>query len=246
MSDGVFAGRCVVVTGGGSGIGRATALAFARQGAAKVVVTGRRLEPLQETAQVYEAIVPVVADVRTEEGAEMVAEAINDSAALDVLVHNAGVVRGSPLESFELADVTAVWETNVVGPMVLTRRLLPQMKSPGANIVLVSSVVGQRYAVPGTSIYGASKSAVDNLTRSWAVELAGRGIRVNAVAPGGIKSAAMKMQPSAEQLRQMFLVGRRGEPEEVAGWIIHLAQPDSGFVTGQIIAVDGGMGLAQL
>ncbi|MGK8524199.1 SDR family NAD(P)-dependent oxidoreductase [Nocardia asteroides] len=252
MSEQPFDGQHVVVTGGGSGIGREAALAFAAQGAASVVITGRRAEPLAEVADRHPAVVPVVADVTTEAGAESVAEAITDRGGrLDVLVHNAGVYGAEPLDLVQPATVRNQIEVNVVGPVLLTARLLPLLRSPGGNIVVVSSISG-RQASPGSSVYGATKAAVDSLIRSWAIELGPRGIRVNGVAPGMVRTPILTAGGIApqdvERLRTTYAeqvaVGRVGEVDDVVPWITRLAEPASSWVTGEIIVVDGGRSAA--
>ncbi|HZM78888.1 MAG TPA: SDR family oxidoreductase [Candidatus Limnocylindrales bacterium] len=244
-----FAGQKVVVTGGGTGIGRTTALAFAEQGAARVIVTGRRPERLAEVAALHPAIVAVPADVATAAGADAVADAVADG--LDILVHNAGIHRRANLDAVPENDYREVFDINVIGPILLTTRLLPLLSSPGGNIVFVSSLAGRR-AVPGESVYGASKAAVDSLTRSWALELAPKGIRVNAVAPGLVRTEVFFTHGmTQDQVDFLFEfkaketpLGRTGEPEDVALWITRLADPASSWTTGQIIALDGGTGLA--
>ncbi|MEU0336046.1 SDR family oxidoreductase [Streptomyces sp. NPDC006193] len=249
-----FAGRHAVVTGGGTGLGRATALALAEQGAATVIVTGRRAEPLREVAAAHPAIRPVVADVRTGGGAQAVAHAVDSGPGhLDVLVHNAGVWRSTPLQQIEEAAVEEILDTNVTGPILLTARLLPYLAEQSA-VVLVSSVMGHLPG-PGQCVYAASKAALDSLTRSWASELAPRRIRVNAVAPGSVETesliatarAAGWSEEKIEQVRarkgRTFPLGRYGRPEDVTVWITQLAAPASSWVTGQVITMDGGWDL---
>ncbi|MEU7742766.1 SDR family oxidoreductase [Nonomuraea sp. NPDC049158] len=250
--DSGYGGRHVLVTGGGTGIGRAVALEAARRDAAAVLVVGRRLEPLLSVAAGHPAIVPVVADVTTGEGADTIARAVRSGpGTLDVLVHNAAVNTRLPIDSLRMAEVRAIFETNVFGPIQLTQRLLPDLRSPGATIVLVSSVVGHRPPPPGTAVYAASKAAVESLTRAWAIELAYLGIRVNAVAPGVVDSQdAPREGFTAEQVRvatEMFAAatvqGRPGRAEEIATWVLHLGTPGEGYVTGQVLSVDGGLEL---
>src|SRR5512139_1786463 len=160
MSDKSFAGQTVVVTGGGTGIGRAAALAFAELGAAHVIVTGRRAEKVAEVAALHESVVAVTADVTTEAGTQAVVDAVTARGGqLDVLVHNAGIFRFTPTDGLDPATARQVWDTNVVGPLLLTSRLLPLLRSPGASIVVVSSRAGHN-ASPGSSVYAASKAAV--------------------------------------------------------------------------------------
>jgi NAD(P)-dependent dehydrogenase (short-subunit alcohol dehydrogenase family) len=251
MSDNTFAGQRIVVTGGGTGIGRATALAFADTGAATVIVTGRRAERLAETAALHEAIIAVPADVTSASGADAVAKAVAANGnVVDVLVHNAGVFRFTPLDGFDHGVMRDVLETNLVGPLLLTARLLPALRSPGGNIVFVSSRAGHN-AMPGSSVYAASKAAVHNLTRSWAAELAPRGIRVNAVAPGFVRTdayAANGLPPQAveqlfDSIQAGIPLGRVGEVDDITPWITQLAAPASALVTGQIITIDGGTDL---
>ncbi|WP_433516192.1 SDR family NAD(P)-dependent oxidoreductase [Nonomuraea sp. CA-143628] len=247
-----FAGQHVVVTGGSSGIGRAAALIFARQGAETVFITGRDAERLKETATLHPKLVPVVADVSTAEGADAVEAAVGAGpGVLDVLVHNAGITKKTPLGRVDMADVMTVLGTNLIGPLILTDRLLPRLRAPGASIVLVTSVEGHRPPPFGSSLYAASKAGGEMFTRAWAVELGERGIRVNAVAPGVTRTDAAAragFSPADARLAleifgQATIAGRVGEPEEVAVWITRLAEPGSAYVTGQVISVDGGIEL---
>lgn len=234
----------VVVTGAGTGIGRATALAFTGLGAQNVIITGRRKERLEEVAALHPAIVPVAADVTTAAGADAVAEAVRGQ--VDVLVHNAGIFRFTPLAALDHATARDVLETNVLGPVLLTSRLLPQLRSPGGSIVLVSSRGGHNPG-PNSSLYSASKAAVHSFTRSWAAELAPLGIRVNAVAPGFVRTEAYAANGlSPEQVEGLFAgvahkipLGRVAEPEDITPWITQLAA--SPLVTGQVVTVDGGL-----
>lgn len=252
MPEQPYADRTVVVTGGGTGIGRASALAFARLGAATVVITGRRKERLDEVAVRDPAVVPVAADVTTPEGAEAVAGAVRArGGTLDVLVHNAGVFRFTPLTALDTATAREVLDTNVLGPALLTGHLLPLLRSPGGSIVLVSSRGGHNPG-PGSSLYSASKAAVHSFTTSWAAELAERGIRVNAVAPGFVRTEAYAANGlGPEEVEGLFAgvtptipLGRVAESEDIASWITHLAGPAGELVTGQVVTVDGGLDVA--
>jgi len=169
-----------------------------------------------------------------------------------VLVNNAGAGAIMPLADATADRIITTFAVNVLGPSLLAAAVLPFLVAAKGTIINVSSTFGHK-PVAGLSHYAASKAALEQLTRCWALELAPHGVRVNAVAAGPTKSGAltgmMGLSPEQaalieEQERERIPLKRRGDPEDVARWITHLADPTSDWVTGQVIAVDGGLGLA--
>lgn len=239
--------RIVAVTGAGTGIGRATARAFAAEGA-HVLAVGRRAEPLHETAAGYDRITPLTADITAEGQPERIVQAALElHGRLDVLVNNAGIVHSGALGTLTPERIAPQIATNLIAPILLAQAALPSLEASGGVIVNVSTSVGQR-AWPGSSVYAATKTALELLTRSWAVELAPRGVRVVAVAPGAIDTPIGEHQGLTPErmaaVREWQLahtpLGRIGRPEEVAWAITHLAAPAASFVTGVVLPVDGG------
>ncbi|MEU8975132.1 SDR family NAD(P)-dependent oxidoreductase [Streptomyces monashensis] len=218
--------RIVVVTRAGTGIGRATARAFAAEGA-HVLAVGRRAEPLDETATGYGRITPLAVDITAADGPELIVRtALEMYGRLDVLVNNAGIVRSGALGALTPEMIAPQIATNLIAPVLLAQAALPSLEASGGVIVNVSTSAGQR-AWPGSSVYAATKTALETLTRNWAVELAPRGIRVAAVAPGAIDTPIGEHQGLTPErmaaVRQWQLahtpLARIGRPEEVA-WAI--------------------------
>ena len=242
----------VIITGGSSGIGRAAAIRFARQGC-KVLVTGRRSGPVEQTVAEHPNIAGLVADTANPEDARRtIAKAVDSWGKLNALVNNAGAGAILPLAEATADRITDIFAVNVFGPSLLASAALPHLKATRGAIVNISSTFGHKPGA-GLSHYAASKAALEHLTRCWALELAPLGIRVNAVAAGPTESGAltgmMGLSPEQaeaikEQERARIPLGRRGVPDDIAEWIVQLAGPASEWMTGQVIAVDGGLGLA--
>ena len=241
----------VIVTGGSSGIGRAAALDLAGKGA-KVLVTGRRPAPLEEVAALSPNIAGFVADTAKPEDARRTVEhAIDLWGRVDGLVNNAGAGALMSLEEATADRIDSIFAVNVVGSSLLAAAALPHLVMSRGAIVNVSSTFGHKPAA-GLSHYAASKAALEHLTRCWALEFAPRGVRVNAVAAGPTESGALTgmMGLSPEEAaavekagRERIPLGRPGKPDEVARWIVALADPATEWVTGQVIAIDGGLAL---
>lgn len=247
-----FNDKVVIVTGGSSGIGRAAALSFAKHGA-KVVITGRRAAALDKAAADHPNIAGLVADTaEPDDAARTIAKAVDTWGRLDVLVNNAGAGAILPMADATADRINNIFAVNVLGPGLLAAAAFPYLVAAKGTIINVSSTFGHK-PVAGLSHYAASKAALEHLTRCWALELAPHGVRVNAVAAGPTESGAltgmMGLSPEQaaaikDQEREGIPLKRRGNPDEVARWIVLLADPSSGWMTGQVIAVDGGLGLA--
>lgn len=248
---GSLLGRGVVVTGGGSGIGRAAARAFAEEGA-RVLVVGRTAARLEETASARpESIRTLVADIAEPGAPERIAEhSVAELGGLDVLVNNAVTMTSAPLGAIAAREARGQFETNLLAPLLLTQAALPHLEAAKGVVINVSTAGNQR-GWPGHSVYGAAKAGLDFLTRTWALELAPRGIRVVGVAPGPIQTPIAEnsgLGPEAvarmrERQRQRVPLGRVGQPEEVAWWLVTLARPEAAFTTGSVHVVDGGAGV---
>ena len=225
----------------------------AKERGAKVIITGRRSGPLKMAMEDHPNIAGFTADVAVAaDAARTIDETLNTWGRLDILVNNAGAGAILPMADATAEKIAGIFAVNVLGPSLLSAAALPYLAATKGAIVNVSSTFGQKPAA-GLSHYAASKAALDHLTRCWALELAPQGVRVNAVAAGPTETGAltgmMGLSPEQaaavkERERERIPLRRRGAPEDVARWIVWLADPAAEWVTGQVIAVDGGLGLA--
>jgi NAD(P)-dependent dehydrogenase (short-subunit alcohol dehydrogenase family) len=237
-----------VVTGGGSGIGRAVALAFAAAGAQVMVLDAHEATASQVAEELGAYGEAVVADVRD---AEAIERAFADVALryghIDVLFNNAGINRRHPSLELTLEDWNAVVAVNMTGMFICARTAVRHMV-PGGRIVNTASMLGLSGGWYPNIAYQATKGAVVNMTRSWAIEWAPLQIRVNAVAPGLVRTpfiAALTDQPDlVAKFEQLTPLGRLAEVDDITGPVLFLASPASAMVTGHMLVVDGGM-LAQ-
>lgn len=240
----------VLITGALSGIGRATALAFGKEGA-KVVVSGRKEAEGQSLVEELNTLGAeaafVKADVRFETDVEqLVSQTISRFGRLDIAVNNAGT-EGTPGPITEQTAETYshTFDTNVLGVLLSMKHQLKVMQQQGTgSIINVSSVLGRK-GMGNVSVYAASKHAVEGLTKAAALEVAHTGIRVNVVAPGPIETPMLNRFMGTEDVKEGFRTTipaqRMGLPEEIAQTIVFLGSNKSPFLTGQSIAVDGGM-----
>ncbi|GBC81355.1 Dihydroanticapsin 7-dehydrogenase [bacterium HR10] len=246
-----MSGKRVLVTGASSGIGRATAERFLEAGA-EVALVGRREAALAEVAAPYPGRAHIlVADLADERQCELcIEQAVAKMGGLDVLVNAAGILKSGSLETTSLQLWDEMMRINLRSIFYLMKLAVPHLEKTRGAIVNVSSVTGLR-SFPGVLAYCVSKAALDQLTRCAALELAPKGIRVNAVNPGVVRTNLHRAGGMSEEEYAAFLhrsttthpLGRVGEPREVAELIYFLASDRASWITGATVSIDGGRAL---
>jgi len=249
MTEYELAGKVAIVTGASSGIGRATAIALSREGA-YVTLLGRDAQRLNETVSQMnsENVLEIPSDVTSvDDCRESIRRTLARWGGLDILINAAGIIGFGSIENESLKQWDKMMNTNLRSIFVLMQLAVPQLIERKGSIVNVSSVNGLR-SFPGLLSYCVSKAGVDQLTRCAALELAPKGVRVNAVNPGVVVTNLHRNTGMAEETYQQFLersttthpLGRTGRAEEIADLILFLASSRSGWVTGMTCAIDGG------
>ena len=231
----------VLVTGSTAGIGRETALLFARRGAT-VVITGRDTERGAQTVAAIEAeggrAEFIAADLKDIDAVRRLAEQVGE---VDVLVNNAAVHTFAPTLEQDVESFDLTFDVNVRAPFFLTAALLPHMIARGSGVIVNISAMGASVGIADALVAGAAKAALEEFTRSWAAAFGANGIRVNTVAPGPTRdTAAGTRGNSLEQLGSTTPLGRTADPTEIAEAIVFLASPQASYITGATLAVDGG------
>lgn len=240
--------KTVLVTGGSTGIGLATARAFAQEGA-RVIITGRDASALEEAkTAIGNGALAIRNDAADSSAAASLAEAIRDAdLRLDAVFVNAGTAKFAAFGQVTEMFWDSLFDVNVKGAYFQLQALLPLL-NPGASIVLNGSI-NAHIGMPNASVYAASKAALISLAKNLSAELLPRGIRVNVVSPGPVTTPlygklgldAKTLETTAAQIQNQVPLGRFGTPEEVAATVLHLAAPESAFIVGTEIVIDGGM-----
>ena len=237
--------KIAIITGGGSGIGLSSARLFCQEGA-KAVIFGRRKDRLENAVkEIGENVLAVSGDItRQEDIKRLVETTVNAYGRVDILVNNAGVFTGSPLHEMKDDEWNTALDINMTGVFRLTREVLPHMiRQKSGSIVNISSILSL-VAAAGTSAYNVSKGALNQFSRSLAVEYGVSGIRSNAICPGLIATEMTEELMSDADLMQEwgknYPIGRFGQPEDIAQACLFLASDESSFITGAILPVDGG------
>jgi len=247
----IMKNKIAIITGASSGIGRATALKFAAENA-KVALVARSAGKLQELANTIQAdggqAVAIPADLmQAAEAERVVQETVAAWGGIDVLVNAAGILVGGDIESTPLADWEAMMNINARAPFLLMQAAMPHLIERRGNVVNVSSVTGVR-AFPGVLAYCSSKAALDQLSHCAALEVAAKGVRINAVNPGVVRTMLPRAGGMDEEKYAAFVehsksthpLGRVGRPEEIADLIFFLASPQANWITGVSYSIDGG------
>ena len=245
-------GRAAVVTGGGRGIGRAICLAYAKEGADVVVNYASKDQPAQEVVEMIKKIgrkaVAIKANVAVKTDAERILQtAIDNFGKIDILVNNAGVSKANMLYKMTEEQWNEVLDIHLKGPFLCIQAASKyMMEKKYGKIINVTSSAGL-WGTKGQINYSSAKGGVIALTKSAARELAGYGITVNVVQPGYVSTEMMEKVRTDPKLKEIYigrvLLGRFAEPEEVAQTFVFLASDESNYITGQLICVDGGLGM---
>lgn len=244
-----FENKTVLVTGAGTGIGRAVAKRFADEGA-DVLILGRTEKTLKETASSNEKISYIVADIEKDENiADVISELENTYGKLDILINNAGWAPVTPISEVKMDEYDKVFGINVRALVNLTINSIPLLKKSKGNIINMSSVICKNHLL-NMSMYAGTKAAVEIFTQIWAKELAGDGVRVNAVGVGSIETPIYdktdlsdeSIQEHIDKITSAIPQGHFGKPEDIAAVTAFLASDEANFITGSIYGIDGGFG----
>ena len=237
--------KTAIITGGGSGIGLATARAFCKEGA-KVILFGRRKEKLVSAAnELGDSVLIVQGDMtHNDDLDQLINKTLNNFKGIDILVNSAGLFNGAPLHEISDSQWDEMMDINIRSVFQLTRRVLPiMMAQKSGSIVHISSILGL-IAVPQVAAYNVSKGALNQFSRSIAVEYGPYGIRSNSICPGLIETDMtadlMKDTSLMQEWSKEYPIGRFGKPEDVASACLFLASEESSFITGTVLPVDGG------
>ena len=237
--------KIAIITGGGTGIGLATARAFYQEGA-KIILFGRRKEKLEKAVEkLGDSAIIVQGDMTNNNDLDqLINETLHNFKKIDILVNNAGLFNGAPLHEISDSQWDEIMNINIRSVFQLTRRVLPAMLSQKyGSIIHISSILGL-IAVPQVAAYNVSKGALNQFSRSIAVEYGSSGIRSNSICPGLIATDMtadlMKDVDLMKEWSKDYPIGRFGKPEDVANACLYLASDESSFVTGITLPVDGG------
>ena len=242
--------KVAIVTGGGSGIGRAIAVKYAIEGA-NVIIFDINEEGIKETEKLNEKITGFAGDLTKSEDIKKVIDMVNSkfNGQLDILVNNAGWCPVQLFKDITLADYDRAFNLDVRALVDMSIQSLPLILKSKGNIINLSTV-GATHRAPNLSMYTGAKAAVENFTRCWALELAPDGVRVNAIAPGAIDTNIWNVTELSEEdskkhreaIESTIPCGHFGKPEDIANAALYLASSDGNYVNGAVIAVDGGQG----
>ena len=237
--------KTAIITGGRSGIGLATARTFCKEGA-KVILFGRRKEKLISAAdELGDSVLIVQGDMtHNDDLDQLINKTLNNFKGIDILVNSAGLYNGAPLHEISDSQWDGIMDINIRSIFQLTRRVLPiMMAQKSGSIVHISSILGL-IAVPQVAAYNVSKGALNQFSRSIAVEYGSYGIRSNSICPGLIETDMtadlMKDASLMQEWSKEYPIGRFGKPEDVASACLFLASDESSFITGTVLPVDGG------
>ena len=242
-------GKVAIITGSGTGMGKATALLFAKEGA-EIALFGRREEKLREVEKEIkdqsgkDAIVVSGNVANIDDARMLVDKTIKEFKKIDILVNNAGIFRGTPFQETEASEWDEVMETNLKGAFLLTKEVIPHMLSnKGGAIINIASILGM-VAIPNTSAYNTSKGGLVMFTKSIAIEYANQNIRANCICPGLVATPMTKdFMAETETMKEIikdYPMGRFGKPEDIAYPCLFLASEWSSWITGTVLPVDGG------
>ena len=240
-------GKTILVTGASSGIGRQTAIECSKIGA-NIVITARNEKRLSETLAALDTSngqnhQMVIADLSSQEGVNALVDALPE---LNGVSLNAGIVKTLPVKFINNDDLQEVLNVNMMGPVLLTQRLLKKKKiGKGASVVFTSSIGGVMISTVGNTMYGISKGGLNAFMKGLALEMAAKGIRSNSVNPGfvdtNILAAGTISKEQLEENKKRYPLGRFGKPEDIAYAIIYLLSDASSWVTGHTLVIDGGV-----